>query len=363
MIKIKYMVSLFIVLTMLVIPAVSKSVDNSGAIYTMTNDPAGNHVIRYDRGGSGLLTHPTYYATNGLGDPTINHVNQGALALSKNGEILLVVNAKSNDISSFKITDDSLKFINKVSSGGTSPISITIHNNLVYVLNQGGNGSIVGFHLDGGKLSMISKSSRPLSGVGTQPAEVSFNMDGNIIVVTEKGTNKIDTYVVNGDGRASMPNVQNSAGVTPYGFSFDDNEHLVVSEAVGGAVGATTVSSYSLNDKGKLKVINGAVPDFRTAACWLVVTENGIAYTNNAHDGTTSSYAVSKSGKLTLLQSVAATPGAGNVDLALSQGDKYLYSLNVGSGTVTGYTIKSDGSLQMVTNISVPTGANGLVSQ
>jgi hypothetical protein len=66
----------------------------------------------------------------------------------------------------------------------------------------------------------------------------------------------------------------------------------------------------------------------------LKLTEDGIAYTNNAHDGTTSSYTVSKSRKLTLLQSITAMPetaAGGNVDLALSrQGDKYLYSLNVG---------------------------------
>jgi 6-phosphogluconolactonase len=355
--KIKYMV-LFIVLAMLVMPALSKS-DSSGAVYTMTNDPAGNHVIRYDRGDDGTLMNPTYFATDGMGNGSIFASNQGALALSNNDKMLLVVNAGSNEISAFKVTEDGLKLTDRVSSGGTSPISLTIHDNLVYVLNGGGNGNIVGFWLyDDGKLKMIPKSSRPLSSTTAGAAEVSFNPEGNVLAVTEKNTNMIDTYVVKDNGLTEGPNVQNSAGVTPYGFSFDDKGHLIVSEAH-----ASTVSSYDLNDNGKLKLISASVPDFRAAPCWLVVTDDGIAYTNNAHDGTTSSYTVSKTGKLTLLQSIAATPGTINIDLALSQDSKFLYSLNGGSNTITGFMVKSDGSLKPITSVTVPAGAEGLVSR
>jgi hypothetical protein len=43
MTKIKTMVSLFIVLSVLVIPSIAQGIV-SGVVYTMTNDTAGNHV-------------------------------------------------------------------------------------------------------------------------------------------------------------------------------------------------------------------------------------------------------------------------------------------------------------------------------
>jgi 6-phosphogluconolactonase len=357
--KIKYMVSLFIVLAMLVMPALSNS-DKSGAVYTMTNDPTGNHVIRYDRGADGVLTNPNYFATNGKGSASIVGSNQGALVLSNDGNMLLVVNAGSNEISAFEVTNNGLTLTDIVKSGGTLPISITMHGNLVYVLNAGGSGNIVGFRLNNdGILSMIPSSARLLSTTTAGAAEVSFNPVGTVLAVTEKNTNKIDTYVVTNDGLTNGPNVQNSAGVTPFGFAFDNRGQLIDSEAK-----FSTVSSYDLNDDGILKVISASVPDFRAAPCWLVVTDNGkIAYTNNAHDGTTSSYTISADGKLTLLQSVAATPGAVNLDLALSQGSRFLYSINAGSHTITGFAVESDGSLKPVTSISVPAGSEGLVSR
>jgi 6-phosphogluconolactonase len=334
-----------------------------GAVYTMTNDPAGNHVIRYDRGEDGALTNPSYFATNGLGSGT-GLGNQGGLALSEEGNMLLVVNAGSNEISAFKVKPNGLKLTDKISSGGILPISITIHENLVYVLNAGGKGNIMGFHLDDGKLSMISRSSRPLSGTSAGADEISFNPDGNVLVVTETATNKIDTYVVKENGLTKSPDVQNSVGTTPFGFAFDNRGQLIVSEAFGGVVGASAVSSYNVDKNGILATISGSVPDLRTAACWLVVTDNGkLAYTNNAHDGTTSSYKISNAGKLTLLKSIAATPGAGNIDLALSDGSKFLYSLNSGSHTITGLMVKSDGSLTPIVTVSAPVGADGLAAR
>ncbi len=366
--KIKFMVSLFIVLAVLVIPAISKSEEGSGAVYTMTNDPAGNHVIRYDRGEDGALTNPSYFATNGTGNGSIIGTNQGGLVLSENGDMLFVVNAGSNEISAFQVNSKGLTLTDKVSSGGIQPISITIYKNLVYVVNAGGNGNIVGFHLDHGKLSQIPNSIRPLSSNSAGPAEISFNPDGDILVVTEKGTNMIDTYMVIDNGLTNGPIVQASNGETPFGFAFDNKGHLIVSEAFGGTLGAGALSSYAVNDNGNLKTISGSIPDFHTAPCWVVVTNNGkFAYTNNAHDGTTSSYLIGTKGMLSLLNPVAGTPGstssAVNIDMALSENSKFLYSLNAGVNTIEGFRVNQDGSLTSITNVSIPAGSDGLASR
>src|SRR2546428_6731428 len=115
------------------------------------------------------------------------------------------------------------------------PISVTVHGNVVYVLNTGGaetNGNIAGYHLNDGQLSAISGSVQPLSGV-TAPAQISFNPSGTVLVVTEKSTNKIDTFLVNGHGVPSAPNVQASSGGHPLPFDLTPRGAPLATPAAG----------------------------------------------------------------------------------------------------------------------------------
>ena len=64
------------------------------------------------------------------------------------GKCLLVVNAGSNEISSFRISEQNgLELVQQISSGGTFPVSIAEREGLVYVLNAGGDGAIQGYDL------------------------------------------------------------------------------------------------------------------------------------------------------------------------------------------------------------------------
>jgi len=340
--------------------------DNSnrttGAVYIMTNDPAGNQVIRYDRANDGSLAFSGKFSTGGLGATGLTGSNQGGLVLSSNGRTLLVVNAGSNDISIFQVHQNILSLTDKTSSHGIMPISLTLHNRLVYVLNAGGKdsvGNIAGYKLDSeGELTPIAGSVQPLSGI-TAPAQISFNPQGTVLVVTEKTTNKIDTYTVNGDGVASAPISHASSGNTPFGFAFSNRGTLIVSEAAGG-----TLSSYSVSNAGSLTTISGSVPDNQLAPCWVVVTENSkYAYTTNAHSGTISSYTVDRNGVIHLLQSIAATTGSGDIDMALTRNSGYLYVSIISSQSTQGYKVHDDGSLSWVTTITgVPAGADGLAA-
>ena len=176
----------------------------------------------------------------------------------------------------------------------------------------------------------MAGSTRSLSGGSmADPAEVSFSRDGALLVVTEKATNLIDVYVVGTDGVAGPPISNPSAGMTPFGFAFDQRNHLIVSEAFGGAPNASTVSSYAANLSGMLSVISESVPDFQTAACWIVITNSGrYVYTSNTGSGSVSSYTLDSSGTLTLLNSVAANIGAMSapIDMALNNGSCLLYT-------------------------------------
>ncbi|MCZ7357734.1 MAG: beta-propeller fold lactonase family protein [Candidatus Methanoperedens sp.] len=340
-------------------PVAAAADDGNGAVYTMTNAAAGNEVIRYDRAADGTLIFSGTFSTNGMGTGS-SLGSQGGLVLSEEGDLLLVVNAGSNDTSVFRVKPKGLMLTDKVSSGGIQPISIAIHEDLVYVLNAGASGNIAGFHLSNkGKLSLIPGSTRPLSGIAVGPAEIAFDPDGKVLVVTEKSSNIIDTYTVDKKGIANGPMTHASNGATPFGFAFDKKGHLIVSEAASNAL-----SSYAVDDHGNLVTISGSIPDFQIAACWVVVTKNGkFAYTNNAHSGTISSYEIGKTGMISLLDSIAGTPGTGNIDLALSKNSKFLYSLNFGVSTIAGFRVNPDGSLTPVTTVSVPGGANGLAAR
>jgi len=333
-------------------------------VYTMSNGTDGNAVLAFRQHGDTLVPAGSF-PTGGKGSGG-GLGNQGALAFSDDGDALLVVNPGSHDISVFEIYGRHLKLIDRVPSGGTSPISIATHEDYVYVLNAGGAGNIAGFELtQHNKLKPIAGSIQPLSGTNTAPAQISFNLAGDTLVVTEKATQIIDTYAVDEDGVASAPVSQRSNGATPFGFSFTPRGVLVVSEAFGGAPNASAVSSYGLRD-GHLTVRSGSVPTTQTAACWIVITKNGkFAYASNTGSNNISSYRVKSSGRLTLQEAVATPTGAGPIDMALNKNSRFLYVLNSGSRSLEVFRVnRGTGLLTPGTGVSgLPNGANGLVAR
>lgn len=347
----------------------------SGAVYVLTNQVS-NAVAVFDRAQDGTLTPAGTFPTGGNGNPVAQPgdpptdplASQGALVLSDNNHLLFAVNAGSNEISVLSIGKNGLTLVDKVSSGGVRPISLTVHENLLYVLNEGGTRNITGFTLsDAGKLMPLAGSTRPLSGGSTaDPAEVSFSDDGALLAVTEKMANLIDVYVVGTDGVAGPPNPNPSNGMTPFGFAFDQRNHLIVSEAMGGAPNGAAVSSYNAALSGMVSVVSGSVPDFQTAACWIVVTKGGrYVYTTNTGSGSVSSYTLSNSA-LTLLNSVAASLGSTSapIDMALNNSSRYLYVHAAGLQTVAAFRVETDGSLSPIGRVGgLPFGAQGIAAR
>ena len=343
---------------------------DGGAVYTLTNSAAGNAVVIFNRAVDGSLTAAGSVATGGLGTGA-GLGSQGALALSANHQWLFAVNAGSNEVSVLAVSDNGLALVDKVASGGEHPVSITNYKNIVYVLNAGGSGNITGFTQGtDGHLTPLANSTRDLSngGVGAAPgpAQVSFGPDGDVLVVTEKATNLIDTFAVDDNGVAGNVTTHPSAGVTPFGFAFTKRGTLVVSEAAGGAANASSASSYAVSAD-SFALISAVVPTYQTAACWVVVTKNGkYAYTTNAGSGSIGAYDVSKDGTLTLLNGQAGLTGAGStpIDAAVSGNSQYLYTLNAGAHTITGFGVNSDGSLNAIGGVSgLVAGAAGLAAR
>jgi 6-phosphogluconolactonase len=335
-----------------------------GVVYTLSNSPAGNAVKVFHRAGNGSLSAGGEFATEGTGTGG-GLGNQGAVA--RDHKRLFVVNPGSDSISAFRIDSRGLELVDTIGSGGDQPISLTVDDGLLYVLNAGGDGNISGFTVSrSGDLSPLAGSVRPLSGSGTGPAQVSFDPDGELLVVTEKNTNLIDLYEVGRDGRASGPSTHASSGATPFGFGFDERDHLIVSEAFGGAPGQSAVSSYEVDEE-ELESTTASAPTTETAACWIVVTDNGrFTYTTNTGSDSISGYRVGREGELTLLDADGRTglTGPGPIDMALSRKSRFLYSLNSGDGTISGFRVEGDGGLSPVGGATgLPAGATGLAAR
>ena len=340
---------------------------NSGAIYLNTNQ-ASNEVWSYSRATDGSLTFAGTFSTQGAGSGSGNLDSQGAIILSQNGKLLFVVNAGSNEITSFAVKPGAqLSFVAKVPSGGTFPVSLTLHGSLLYALNAGGTSArISGFKVNSsGTLKAIAGSARRLSTPLPTPTQIGFNSTGTLLVVTEKATNKIDTYTVAANGLATGPNVQNSNGPGPFGFAYDSAGHLIVSEVMQSAA-----SSYTVSSSGALTVITGSLIDFGKAACWTVNTNNRrfpsqYSYITNTADATISGFKIAANGSISLLNSDGRTfvlpSGADPLDEALSSDSNYLYALEGSYGGIVGFQIQDDGSLIQITNpLGTPTSSYGL---
>ena len=250
----------------------------------MTNEPAGNNILVCRRGPDGSLSQIQTASTHGKGsyngraDPL---GSQGALTLTAAGHFLVAVNAGSNSISALAATEDGLRFHSKTDSGGTMPLSVTVHGDFVYVLNAGGTPNVTVFRINlNGTLSRITGSTRPLpGGASAAPAQVGITPDGEVLVLTEKNTNQIDLFPVDDDGMPGSDSTFSSNGATPFGFTFSRDRTLIVAEA-----NASTFSSYRIGSVGNsptLQVITKSIGDGGMAACWIA-RDRRLAFAANA---------------------------------------------------------------------------------
>ena len=329
-----------------------------GAVYSLTNSPQGNAVAVFDRATDGHLGAPAYYPTGGLGTGA-GLGSQGALALAADDRYLLAVNAGSNTVSAFAVEVGGLRWLDTVSSSGVQPTSITLRHNVAFVLNAGSR-SISGFSLDKNGLAPIAGSSAGLSAVASTPSQIAFAPNG-VLVVTERGSNTIDTFVLDANEVPSAPILAASVGNAPFGFDFSGGNAIVADANAG--PGNSAATAYSVGADGAIAALSGPVPTGQGAACWLVVSKDGgFAFTANAGSSSISSFAVSSSGALTL---VATTPvNAGHIiDEAISGNGRFLYVDADAAGQVYGYRINADGSLSALGAVGgLPAGSAGLAA-
>ncbi len=351
-------------------------VDSPRAVYTLSNEAGGNQLIVLRRAHDGTLSLAGQVATGGSGTGA-GLGSQGAIILAGNRRALYAVNAGSNNISVIKLRKGGPRVTQIIDSAGIQPISLTARKDTLYVLNNGSAAGsadqVTGFRIDDDsqELSLLPGSTRGLSATAVGPAQVGFDSMGSVLVVTEKTTNNIDTFLIDSNGYASGMLAQSSSGIEPFGFAFNRWGFLIVSEAFGGAAGASTVSSYRVDPgTGILSVLSPSVPTEQTAACWISVTKNGrYAYASNTGSGTVTGFRVHDDGTLARLvdSGVSGVTGGAAIDSAIV-GNRFLYVLSGGhaggESQVTAFEIADDGSLDLIGSIGgLPASTVGLAAE
>jgi 6-phosphogluconolactonase len=344
-----------------------------GHVYLDDNTAGTNTVSGFDRHVDGSLTPlaGSPFTAGGAGTGA-GLASQGAIQVSSDGRFLFAVDAGSNQVSVLRIgSDGTLKLVPNrvVSSGGPTPVSIAVHDNLVYVANAGAVGpNYSGFTLNpGGHLDPLSNSTVSLPN-GSQPGDVLFNSTGTSLVGTRIGSSLIDSFVVGSAGllTAAPGSPSTAQGLGPFGSEFrpTNPQQLFVSNAHnGGTTGTGTISAFNVASNGSLTSI-GSSPfaDNQTAPCWIEITHDGqFLFTVNTGSGEISRYAVAPDGSLTLLGStpVSNTGGVGATDARLSNDGRTLYVNESRAGAVGAFAVNGGNLTELPSSpVSLPAGAN-----
>jgi hypothetical protein len=399
-----------------------------GALFVMTNatdTTRGNEIAMYRRAGNGDLSIVGYFPTGVLdkADPQLGSGpaptaqvfrlvdtslppvvasadglgSANSLVLSEDKRCLFAVNAGSHSVSAFRVHDDGLTLVSVVPSRGVFPASLTVHNDLMYVLNAGAAGSLAGFRVTRCTLQPLNAQPVSLTGVAdafpipapgevlTTPAQVSFTPDGRRLVLSIKGgdplvsggrlqalpSGRMAVFAVHANGQLGTPTVTrfnalgsgalaNTGG--PFSFVFTEGRTLITVHANSGTVGA-----FTLNPDNTLSLNGPPLSTGAFAPCWL--DSNGrFVYTASFgapsgvrqiigegeglpdRDGLLTGFRLNRDGTLAPLGVTVSYPapsnnGSGNHAIDVRVIDDFLYFIQPRTGRIGRLTIGANGDL------------------
>jgi len=339
---------------------------SNGYVYTINNDLNHNGVtvLKQNADGSLMEVEGSPFSTGGKGITGGDIDEQGAIRV--HGDFVLAVNPGSNSVAVLrKQAGGRLSPVpgSPFPSGGSHPLSLTVHKDLVYVANQaapwGSPASapnIVGFRMaSDGRLTPIP-GSRIEFASGAGPAQVEFSPSGETVVVTSgfqgEETSRIHSYHVQADGTLREgPNSplkpHNASGTVGFSWS-PKGDRIYVSNFRGSAITVFNIDKLT----GGIEQIGDAYGDGEQAACWTTITPDGrTLYVANFVSNSISIFDVHDDGTLTLLGTTKRRGGTSpdTKDIELSKDGKYLYAIGSGKTELAVFQVGAD---RMVTELT-----------
>jgi len=299
----------------------------SSFVYIMTNPTGPNVILAFKRDPrSGSLSTLGSYPTGGMGQKLVVAMSQSAIVTD--GSFLYAVNSGSNDISAFVVQrDGALRLLGTVSSGGSSPITLALHGDLLYVGNQGTTqepANYTGFRVNSEGMPAPLLGSTVTLNIGDGPTALLFNSTGSKLLGFRLNGHLIDAFAVNANGTLLRTDMVGSAA--PFGAIFNpaNGSELVVT-----LVGIPGAATYSVSTDGLLGINTSAADARSKDPCWLAITSNGtFTWSSNFQPSSLSLFAIDKIGNLTFVgEHDTSSIGSNSSDIALDATGKFLYQL------------------------------------
>lgn len=327
-------------------------------VYTLDNDVERNGVAVYRRQPNGALVPlpGSPYSTGGKGLSGGDIDEQGAIRV--HGLYVLAVNPGSDTVAVLKKTSQGLLPVkgSPFSSGGSTPLSLAVHGDLVYVANQAATfaapkskPNVTGFRLlADGQLAALPNSTVAFP-EGQGPAQIEFAPHGQTLVATAgfqgDDTSRLYSFRVQPDGRlqAGPGSPAKPDGATgTVGFSWNKNGDRVFASVFKGSAVIPFVVDPST---AAIRQAGTPVGDDQRAACWTTLSPDGrTLYVGNFVSNSVSVYDVASDGQLTLLGSVPRR-GATNKDtkdIEISRDGQYLYAIGSGERQISIFRVESN---------------------
>ena len=298
--------------------------------------------------------------------------NPSFLTYDKSRQYLLAVNEVSNEagvgyVSSFKVTADSLMFINQKSSGGAHPCHITANEegHIVVANYSGGNMGLLRLGDDGSLSELLDVQQHKGSGShsrqeGPHAHSGWFNRDGNVVSV-DLGTNQLWFSEIDQDSikfatlEPGTFDMENGAGPRHLTFHPGQNWMYVVNELTSSVslVKKDPVSgSYSIE-----QTISTLPQDFsepNTCADIHISSDGKYVYASNRGHNSIAIFSVDDSGQLSSIGH-QSTQGETPRNFTLSPDEKYVLVANQTSDNIVSFFRDAEsGLMTYVDEIEAP---------
>ena len=299
--------------------------------------------------------------------------NPSFLFKSNDGKFLLAVNEVMNEdgvgfVSSFRIEEDSMAFINKVSSGGGHPCHITMNaENFIVVSNySGGNMGLIQLESDGQLSDLLDVQQHSGKGIhdrqdGPHAHSGWFTKDGSLVSV-DLGTNQLWFSRIDSATKKFVPmepaNFTMDEGAGPRHLAFHPEKQwiYVVNEL------SSSVALLKRNAESGLHEIVQTIStlpegfeSFNSCADIHISSDGKYVYASNRGHNSIVIFSVNeRTGELQLTGHVA-TEGKTPRNFALSPKEDFLLVANQDSHNIVSFKRNpATGLLSLVDEISAP---------